>query len=54
MNISVETRSTNVHGYTHRLWLDNYFQDLTQADLAKLKAAVDSILSPPKRGRGKK
>jgi hypothetical protein len=53
MKISVEELSKNVHGYTHRLLLDNFYQDLTYDDLRKLKKAADVALTifPPKRGK---
>lgn len=51
MRIFIEKRpprELRVHGHTHRLWLDSYFQDLTADDLKNLKAAVDAALQAKK------
>lgn len=44
MKIRIEPKpGNNVHGFKHRLWLDNYYQDLTEDDLQALaQAAADA------------
>jgi 20S proteasome alpha/beta subunit len=47
MKISIKpatAQAARVHGHVNRLWLDNYYQDLTYDDLVKLAVeALDAV-----------
>ena len=37
-------RDSAVHGHTHRLWMGNFYQDLTYDDLVKVAVeALDAV-----------